>query len=128
VLTVCLAFGWVALWAWLTIGSLNPLTVAVGSLTVATGCEFSVMLSSGRRDRRAHIARTVTVAALAGSAGYLVLTLSGVAMLHDLGVLLTASVVLSYLAARLVAWLFPPAPAPRGVEPTQAERPCVSVR
>lgn len=109
VLTILLATGWVLVLAWAISGSLNPLTVAIGSLTTATGCEFAVMLAAAGRRRRHWLWRGVGVAALAGSAGYLVLALSGVAVLREFGLLLAASVACSYLAALAVLWAFPPA-------------------
>jgi predicted RND superfamily exporter protein len=96
---VLLATGWVGLIATLTTGSLNPLTVAIGSLVTATGCEFAVMLSA-RSDGRP-VTRVLT-AALAGTAGYLVLGASKLAVLRDFGLLLAAGVVCSLLAALLV--------------------------
>jgi len=98
-LVVLLATGWVGLIATLTTGSLNPLTVAIGSLVTATGCEFAVMLSA-RSDGRP-VTRVLT-AALAGTAGYLVLGASKLAVLRDFGLLLAAGVVCSLLAALLV--------------------------
>jgi predicted RND superfamily exporter protein len=101
VATILLATGWVALLAAVTTGSLNPLTVAVGSLTTATGVEFAIMLSAGRGVpalRRSH----VLTAAAAGTVGYLVLGASQVNMLRDFGLLLAAGVALSFLAAIVV--------------------------
>ncbi len=109
VLTILLATGWVLALAWAVSGSLNPLTVAIGSLTTATGCEFAVMLAGAGRRRRHWLWRGVGTAALAGSVGYLVLGLSGVAMLREFGLLLAASVVCSYLAALVVLWVLPTA-------------------
>lgn len=105
-LTIVMATGWVLALAWLVTGSLNPLTVAIGSLTTATGCEFAVMMT-GYRNRR-WLWRGVGTAALAGSVGYLVLGLSEVAVLREFGLLLAASVALSYLAALTVLWVLPP--------------------
>lgn len=104
VATVLLSTGWIALLAAATTGSLSPLTVAIGSLTTATGVEFAVMLSAGRgvpRVRRAH----VLTAAAAGTVGYLVLGASQLAMLRDFGLLLAAGVALSFLAALVVSTL-----------------------
>jgi predicted RND superfamily exporter protein len=95
---VLLATGWVVLLASVTTGALNPLTVAVGSLVTATGCEFAVML--GTRVRTS--ARSVVTAAGAGTAGYLVLAASELAVLRDFGLLLAGGVVCSLLAALLV--------------------------
>lgn len=96
VLTVVVATGWVALLAAATTGSLNPLTIALGSLVTATGCEFSVML------RRGSDLRAVATAAAAGTTGYLVLALSELAVLRDFGLLLAGGVVCSFAAAVLV--------------------------
>ncbi|MFC6866165.1 MMPL family transporter [Haloechinothrix salitolerans] len=108
VLTILLATGWVLALAWGVSGSLNPLTVAIGSLTTATGCEFAVMLAGAGRRRRHWLWRGVATAAVAGSVGYLILGLSGVAVLREFGLLLAASVVCSYLAAVAVLWALPP--------------------
>lgn len=116
VATVLLATGWVALLAAATTGSLNPLTVAVGSLTTATGVEFAIMLSAQHgvpAVRRSH----VLTAAAAGTVGYLVLGASQVNMLRDFGLLLAAGVALSFLAALVVTEITPttkPAPQSSG--------------
>lgn len=114
VLTVLLATGWVLAAVWALTGALNPLTVAIGSLTTATGCEFAVMLAA-RPARRRWIWRGVGTAALAGTVGYAVLGLYDLAMLRDFGFTLAAGVALSFLAALLVTRLWPvrrPSPAP----------------
>ena len=101
--TTLVSTGWIVVVAWLTTGSLNPLTVAIGSLTTATGCEFAVMLAgSGRVDLRL---RSVGTAALAGCVGYLSLGLSHLAVLRDFGLLLAGSVACSFVAAVLMTWL-----------------------
>ena len=96
VLTIAVATGWVALIASASAGSLNPLTVAVGSLVTATGSEFAILLRRGRDPR------TVATAALAGTVGYLTLALSELAVLRDFGLLLAVSVVCSFAAAYVV--------------------------
>lgn len=96
VLTVVVATGWVALLAAATTGTLNPLTIAIGSLVTATGCEFSVLL------RRGSDLRAVATAAAAGTTGYLVLALSELAVLRDFGLLLAGGVVCSFAAAVVV--------------------------
>lgn len=102
-MTVGISTGLVFLVSYVTVGSLNPLTVATGSLLTATGCEFAVMLGrDGRPNRHALVA--VSTAALAATAGYAVLWFSDLAVLRDFGLLLSVSVVLSYLSALLVTW------------------------
>lgn len=100
-LTVLIATGWVFSIVYLTTGSLSPLTVAIGSLTTAVGCEFAVMLA-----RRSGLAGVAT-AALAGTAGYLVLGFSELAVLRDFGVFLAAGVACSFAAAVVTSGLFP---------------------
>ena len=119
VLTVLLATGWVLGLAWLVTGTLSPLTVAVGSLTTATGCEFAVMLAGAHRNRRA--SRNVATAAAAGTAGYLVLVCSDLAVLRQFGLLLAAGVALSYLSALIVVRLIPPGPVHPSTAPGRAE-------
>ncbi|NKQ54234.1 RND transporter [Amycolatopsis sp. K13G38] len=109
--TVLLATGWVTGLAWLTVGSLSPLTVAVATLTTVTGCEFAVVLARLRDRRPGTVLRRVGVAALAATAGYLVLCLSGLAVLREFGFLLAAGVAGSFGAALLVAWLTSRTPA-----------------
>jgi hypothetical protein len=123
VLTVLIATGWVAGVAYLTSASLNPLTVAVGSLVTATGCEFALMMGQpGSRRRIWHSG--VATAAAAGVAGYLVLTFSDLAVLQDFGLLLALSVGASYLAAAAVHQAMPATPAdsvPQGALAPQME-------
>ncbi|MCW2856597.1 MAG: superfamily protein-like exporter [Marmoricola sp.] len=107
VATVLLATGWVALLAAVTSGTLSPLTVAIGSLTTATGVEFAIMLSAQRGApamRRSH----VLTAAAAGTVGYLVLGASQLNLLRDFGLLLAAGVALSFLAALVVTEITSP--------------------
>ncbi|WP_343063902.1 MMPL family transporter [Haloechinothrix aidingensis] len=122
ILTVLLATGCVLALAWSLSGTLSPLTVAIASLTTATGCEFAVMLASYGREHRSRLWRGVGTAALAGSVGYLVLALSGIAVLREFGLLLAASVVFSYLTALVVLWALPwrsPTPADGPAESRQ---------
>lgn len=105
-----LATGWGLAAAWVVGLSLNPLTVGLGSLTVATACEFTVLL--GHRDPRARLRRTVGVAALSAAMGYLALAASNLAVIREFGLLLAGVVTLSLVAAHLVQRLFPPVHAP----------------
>lgn len=111
VLTVLLAVGSVALIAGATVGALNPLTVAVGSLVTATGCEFAVMLA-GRS-----AVRDVATAAVAGCVGYLVIGMSQLHVLRDFGLLLAAGVACSFVAAVIVTQvLLPDSPVAEVIE------------
>lgn len=120
VLAASLATGWGFAGAWLLGVSLTPMTVALGSLATATACEFTVLLGSGRG---AFLRRSVLVAALAATCGYLALAFSGLAIIRDFGLFLAATVGLSLLAAHVVRLLVPVRLAPDTVvdEPVEAK-------
>jgi hypothetical protein len=124
ILAAALATGWGLALVMLLGVSLNPLTVALGSLTTATACEFTIMLI--HRSRTAQVSRrrftTVIVAASAAALGYLALAGSQLTVIRELGVLLAAAVGLSLAAAYAVTTFLPPAPddAP-GPDPTPRE-------
>jgi len=86
---------------------LNPVTVALGSLTAAVACEFTVMLAESTRRRTKGLHVVVLLAMLTSAAGYAVLGLSQLAVMRQFGLLLAISVGLSYLAARFVLWAWP---------------------
>ncbi|WP_145982771.1 MULTISPECIES: RND transporter [unclassified Pseudonocardia] len=117
VLAAVLATGANLLLLWVTGTPLNPLTVALGSLTAAVGCEFTVMTADAVRTRDPRLRTAVTLAALTSGTGFAVLALSDLAVMREFGLLLALSVLLSYLAARLVVRAFPPAGAPAGPPP-----------
>lgn len=93
---------------WLTGTPLNPVTVALGSLTAAVGCEFTVMLAEAHRTGRRWLRRSVVLAASTSAAGYLVLVFSGLQAIREFGLLLSGSVLLALAAAHLVVWIWPP--------------------
>jgi hypothetical protein len=101
-----LATGWGLAGAWLIGLTLSPLTVGLGSLTVATACEFTVLLAAGGA-AAGRLRRTVGVAALAAAMGYLSLAVSDLGIIRGFGVLLAGVVVLSLLAAQLVHRVLP---------------------
>lgn len=100
---------------------LTPLTVALGSLSTATACEFTVLLgpSGGRGGAR----RAVLVAASAATCGYLSLSLSGLSMMRSFGLFLAMTVVLSLGAAALVRYALPLRPRPLQETPSAADAP-----
>ncbi|HEV7977932.1 RND transporter [Amycolatopsis sp.] len=108
VLAGALATGWGLALLWAAGGTLTPLTVTLGALTTAVGCEFFVLLAEARRTRSRALLWGVATACANSTVGYLVLTASGLTVLRDFGLLLAVSVVLSYLAALLIVWLLPP--------------------
>lgn len=107
VLAGLLATGWGFALLWCLGGSLSPLTLTLGSLTTVTGAEFTVLLTAARRDERPWLRRGVLAACLTSTVGYLALSASQLAALRDFGLLLAASVVLSYVAALAVSWSLP---------------------
>ncbi|HEX3325288.1 MAG TPA: MMPL family transporter [Solirubrobacterales bacterium] len=96
---VVLATGWSALVLWLSRIPLNPMSAALGALTIAIATEFSVILSARFHEERgsglevagalrAAYARTgpaVLASAVTVTAGFAVLIASDVPMLRDFG-------------------------------------------
>jgi uncharacterized protein len=96
---IVMATGWSALVLWLTRVPLNPMSAALGALTIAIATEFSVILAARfRQERRAgraleaalHQAYSRTGAAVLASgvtaiAGFAVLIASDVGMLREFG-------------------------------------------
>lgn len=109
-LAAALATGWGFAGAWALGVPLTPLTVALGSLATATACEFTVLLGHARGRRSPLLRRSVLVAALAATCGYLALAFSGLAVIRDFGLFLAATVGLSLLAAQVVHLLLPSRP------------------
>lgn len=96
---VLLATGWSALVLWLSQIPLNPMSAALGALTIAIATEFSVILAARFREERAGglgtpeairsaYARTgpaVLASAVTVIAGFAVLIVSNVPVLRDFG-------------------------------------------
>lgn len=119
VLAAALATG-VELCALRLIGTaLNPVSVALGSLTAAVGCEFTVLMAESARTGDRGLRRGVALAALISGVGYAVLVVSPLSIMRDFGVLLAVSTVLSYAAARFVVWAWPPARPARPADSIQ---------
>jgi uncharacterized protein len=87
------------------IGALNPLTLALGALTAAVGCEFTVLLLAARRAEDPAMQRSVMLAVLLSLGGYGVLLTSSLPVLRELGLALSGSVALSVLVAFALATL-----------------------
>ncbi|MCU1651091.1 MAG: superfamily protein-like exporter [Pseudonocardia sp.] len=109
-----LATGWGLAIIWSVGGSLSPLTVALGSLVTVTGCEFLVLLAEARRSGERWLRRSVAFACLTSVIGYAALAASQLWLVREFGVVLTVAVMLSYLAALAVMWIFPPWLGPAG--------------
>lgn len=96
---IVLATGWSALVLWLTRVPLNPMSAALGALTIAIATEFSVILAARYRQERragrtvdaaldAAYARTgaaVLASGVTAIAGFAVLMASDVGMLREFG-------------------------------------------
>ena len=105
--SAALATGWGLAIIWMLGISLTPLTAALGSLTTATACEFTVLLRQAYlRGRPSQ--RTVFVVATAAGLGYLALIASGLAMVREFGLLLAVTVGLSLVASYIVVRLLWP--------------------
>lgn len=93
--------------AWVAGVSLNPLTLALGPLTAAAGCEFAVLLSAARRSGDLGLRRSVFLAAGLSAAGYGVLTLSGLLVVREFGIALVLSLGFALASAVVVTQLVP---------------------
>jgi hydrophobe/amphiphile efflux-3 (HAE3) family protein len=111
-----LATGWASLLLWLTGAPLNPMSAALGALTIAIATEFAVILA-GRfhEERRGDIdvegalrrayARTgaaVLASAATAIAGFAVLVVSDIQMLRDFGFVTVIDLAAALLGVMLV--------------------------
>ncbi|MFF5988820.1 RND transporter family protein [Prauserella flavalba] len=87
---------------WLTGIPLSPVTVALGSLTTAIGCEFTVLLAEAARRGSRRLLRSVLLATATSAVGYAVLVASRLAVIGEFGLLLAGSVILALLSASCV--------------------------
>lgn len=113
---IVLATGWAALALWLSGVPLNPMSAALGALTIAIATEFSVILSGRfheeRRDGRAvaealraAYARTgaaVLASGVTATAGFAVLIASDVKMLRQFGLVTAIDLAVALLGVMLV--------------------------
>ncbi|WP_214364760.1 RND transporter [Pseudonocardia sp. H11422] len=116
---------------WLTGTDLTPITVALGSLTAAVGCEFAVVLAASARRPTgpSNLRVAVPLLTAASGIGYAVLLVSDLQVVREFGVQLAGAVVLSMLSAQLVLRVVrprrvaPPGPVPiparAGAEPSR---------
>lgn len=105
VLSALLATGVGLFLLWLTGTPLSPITVALGSLTAAVGCEFTVLLSEATRRRNPALRRAVLLVTATSVVGYAVLVISGIAVVKEFGVLLAGAVLLALLSSLCVVRL-----------------------
>lgn len=104
--------------------SLNPVTVALGALTTAVGCEFTVVQAESMRRGARHLEAAVGIVALTSASGYLVLLTSQLEAVRGFGLLLTGTVVLALASSWLVvrATVAPRCPAPAAAAVARIEK------
>lgn len=107
---------------WLSGTALSPITVALGSLTAAVGCEFTVLLSEAGRRRNQALRRAVLLVTATSVVGYAVLVISGIAVVREFGLLLAGAVLLALLSSLCVVRLTAGSAAP-GVGPSADDQP-----
>ncbi|MBV9313153.1 MAG: RND transporter [Pseudonocardia sp.] len=90
---------------WLTGTLLSPITAALGSLTAAVGCEFTVLLTEAGRHANLALRRAVLLVTASSVLGYAVLSMSGIAVVREFGVLLAGAVLLALLSSFCVVRL-----------------------
>jgi len=115
-----LAVGWGALALRITGVDLNPLTVGLGSLTAAVGCEFTLFTLDRRAVGATGAFRGAVTAAATAAAGFAALSVSRLDVLASFGLVLAGSVLLALLAAWL---LVPPRTVVEQVPPGACEAP-----
>lgn len=84
---------------------LSPITVALGSLTAAVGCEFTVLLAESARAGNRALRRSILLATATSAVGYAALAGSRLAAIREFGLLLGGAVVLAVASAACVVWL-----------------------
>ncbi len=112
-----LAVGWGALALRVTGVDLTPLTVGLGSLTAAVGCEFTLFTLERRAAGEEPAFRGAVTAAATAAAGFAALAVSRLDVLAGFGLVLTGSVLLALLAAALLAGPPVAVPAPPADRP-----------
>ena len=98
-----LAIGWGALALRVTGVDLTPLTVGIGSLTAAVGCEFTLFTLERRAAGDERPFRGAVTAAATAASGFAALAVSRLDVLAGFGLVLAGSVLLALLAAALLA-------------------------
>jgi hydrophobe/amphiphile efflux-3 (HAE3) family protein len=124
VVPIALVTGWSSGLMWAARVDLNPLTAVLGSLVIAIGTEFTVLLLSRYWEERSRgtprdlaleeamgkIGRAITASALTVAAGFGALIASSFPVLRDLGIVVVADVIFALVATvtvvpALVHWL-----------------------
>ena len=105
VIAAALATGWGLAAVWGAGIGLTPVTIAIGSLTAAVGCEFTVLAAEAARRNDRSLHRAVLLAAAASATGYAVLMFSKLSVVTQFGLLLAVSVGVAMGSAVFVVWL-----------------------
>ncbi|GAA3239466.1 hypothetical protein GCM10017691_40670 [Pseudonocardia petroleophila] len=105
VIAAALATGWGLAAVWVAGIGLTPVTIAIGSLTAAVGCEFTVLAAEAARRNDRSLHRAVLLAAAASATGYAVLMFSKLSVVAQFGLLLAVSVGVAMGSAVFVVWL-----------------------
>lgn len=122
-----LAVGWGALALRLTGVDLTPLTIGLGSLTAAVGCEFTLFTLERRAAGEERAFRGAVTAAATAAAGFAALGISRLDVLAGFGLVLAGSVLLALLAAAVLAGP-PVAVSAAPAAPTEPERAATVLR
>jgi hydrophobe/amphiphile efflux-3 (HAE3) family protein len=112
-LPTVLATGWASLVLWLSGIPLNPMSAALGALTIAIATEFGVILSARFREQRGDVkealrsayARTgaaVLASGVTAIAGFAVLIASEIQMLRDFGIVTVIDLAAALLGVMVV--------------------------
>ncbi len=113
---IVLATGWAALVLWLSGIPLNPMSAALGALTIAIATEFSVILSGRFHEERrggsavaealrtayARTGAAVLASGATATAGFAVLIASDVKMLRDFGLVTVIDLAVALVGVMLV--------------------------
>ncbi len=113
---IVLATGWSSLVLWITGTPLNPMSAALGALTIAIATEFSVILAArfhqekeaGRplaealRQAYARTGAAVLASGITATAGFAVLIASDIQMLRDFGFVTVIDLTVALLGVMLV--------------------------
>ncbi len=113
---IVLATGWSALVLWVTGIPLNPMSAALGALTIAIATEFSVILAARFHEERAlgrpladalrrayeRTGAAVLASGITATAGFAVLIASEIQMLRDFGFVTVIDLAVALLGVMLV--------------------------
>jgi predicted RND superfamily exporter protein len=112
---------------WFTGIALSPMTLALGALTAAVSCEFTVMLAESARSAHHRLRTSVLLAVATSTVGYLALTASRLATIRQFGAFLAGAVVLAFLCALAIVRLTCPRSTSDEASPSPSDAKAVLV-